>query len=679
MSGGTLAPMFRSRNLAGVVADALPAAVTVLRPSDGAVLYANARFAALAGIAGSNAVGRRLDHLLAAAGLPEALATAADTGREAEVHGRRPDGTPLRVNASVRRSPYGAERDALVAVWTEVAALAQLAELPEKNPGPVCRLARDGTVLMANAAARVFLADGEDLRGRNWHTVCPGVTPELWHQVIEDGEGGHDSQRSGRFVSFTYVRAERGDVVFAYGADVTARREGEELLARQAAALAEQARFPEMNPGPVLRLGFDATVVLANAAARAIFGEALVGRSWTELCPSVLTGTFWQDVVANDGVYRLEAHTAGREFVFAHRRDPRTRLVFVFGADVTAQKQAEQALRQAERMATLGTLAAGVAHELNNPAAATRRAAEQLRDAFAGLEAAHLDLAEAGPPAAGWDLLRDFERHARHHATQPVDLGTVERADREAALEDWLDEQDVSDPWDLAPALVSQGLDPARLDPLIEMFDDNHLGAALGWVVNTFRVHSLSHEIGQGSTRISEIVGALKSYSYLGQAPVQAVDIHEGLDNTLVILRSKLEAGITVHREYGTDVPALQAWGSELNQVWTNLIDNAVDAMDGHGEITIRTYRDGDTVVVEIADTGPGIPEAVQSQVFDPFFTTKPPGKGTGLGLSTSYSIVTGKHRGAISVASRPGATRFTVRLPIKPPAAADGEDRERG
>jgi signal transduction histidine kinase len=424
----------------------------------------------------------------------------------------------------------------------------------------------------------------------------------------------------------------------------------------------------------VLRLGFDATVVLANAAARAIFGEALVGRPWPELCPNVLAGTFWQDVVANDGVYRLEARASGRDFVFAHRRDPRTRLVFVFGADVTAQKQAEQALRQTERMATLGTLAAGVAHELNNPAAATRRAADQLRDAFAALEEAHLDLAEAGPPAAGWNLLRAFEQRARQHATRPVDLGTVERADREATLEDWLDDRDVPDPWDLAPALVSQDLGPASLDPLAGLFDGDQLRAALAWVVNAFRVHRLSHEIGQGSARISEIVGALKSYSYLGQAPVQAVDVHEGLDNTLVILRSKLKTGISVHREYGHDVPAIQAWGSELNQVWTNLIDNAVDAMGGHGEISIRTYRNGDAVVVEIADTGPGIPAAVQSRVFDPFFTTKPPGKGTGLGLSTSYSIVTGRHRGAISVKSQPGSTCFTIRLPIHPPEPTSGE-----
>ena len=663
--------MFGSRRLAAA-AEALPAAITILRPNDGSVLFANARFAALAG---NDSAGRRLGDLWGVPDLPAILAAAADDGRDAEVHGRRPDGTQFRVNASVQRSPFGGERDALVAVWTDVASLAELAELPEKNPGPVCRLAPDGTVLMANAAARAFLADGADLRGQSWHAVCPGISPDLWRQVIDDGRAGHDSECAGRTISFTYVRSQRGDMVFAYGADITARREDEKLLAQQAAELAEQARFPEMNPGPVLRLGFDATVVLANAAARAIFGAALVGRAWPEMCPTVLAGTFWQDVVTNDEVYRLEARAGGRDFVFAHRRDPRTRLVFVFGADVTAQKQAEQALRQAERMATLGTLAAGVAHELNNPAAATRRAADQLRDAFAALETAHMDLDASDPPATGWNLLRGFEGRARDHATRPVDLGTVERSDREADLEDWLDAHDVPDPWDLASAFVSMGLEPAGLDPLAELFDDDQLPAALAWVVNAFRVHRLTYEVGQGSARISEIVGALKSYSYLGQAPVQAVDVHEGLDNTLVIMRSKLTSGITVHREYGQDVPPIDAWGSELNQVWTNLIDNAADALGGQGDITIRTYRDDDSVVVEIADTGSGIPEAVQSQVFDPFFTTKPPGKGTGLGLSTSYSIVTGKHSGSISVTSRPGSTCFAVRLPIKPPTPVSAEE----
>src|SRR2546423_3933502 len=318
--------MFGSKRLGGLP-DALPVAVAVLRAADGTVLYANPRFGALVGVPTKDLAGRRLGDVLAVPDLPAALA--AGTGIEA----RRRDGTPLGLTASAGSVRFDGEPDARVVVCAEsapdVTALALLAELPEKNPGPVCRLAPDGTVLMANAAARAFLADGADVRGRRWHELCPGLTPALWQEALDDGRAEHESGRSGRWVSFTYVRSASGDVVFAYGADITARRRDERLLAEQAAALAEQAPFPEMNPGPVLRLGFDATVVLANAAARAVFGEALVGRPWPELCPSVATGTFWQEVLAADGVFPLEARVGGRDYVFAHRRGPRSRVVFV--------------------------------------------------------------------------------------------------------------------------------------------------------------------------------------------------------------------------------------------------------------------------------------------------------------------------------------------------------------
>src|SRR6185295_3394944 len=227
----------------------------------------------------------------------------------------------------------------------------------------------------------------------------------------------------------------------------------------------------------------------------------------------------------------------------------------------------------------------------------------------------------------------------------------LDRSDREAELEDWLDSHDL-DASALAPALVGLGLTPPALEDLLKTVGEDALEPVLAWAAAVLPVHQLLYEIGQGSARISEIVRALKSYSYLGQAPVQWIDLHEGLDNTLVILRNKLKAGIEVHREYAKDLPSVHAFGSELNQVWTNLLDNAADAMNGKGHLTIRTRRQDPWAVVEIEDDGPGIPAALQSRIFDPFFTTKAPGKGTGLGLSTSYSIVTEKHHGRIDVES---------------------------
>ena len=670
-----VAPVTTWQPSVGDILGLLPIAVVSVN-NDGVVLYANPMLGRLLDRDGS-VVGGDLDEVTGVADVFATLTYLAAAGVDRELCLRRPDGEEVWVLASARRAD---DDGSVVATFVDVTerhraameheeaaeALTLLAELPERNPGPVCRLTRDGTVLMANAAARRFIGE-RDIRGRSWIAVCPGMTWEIWEKVLASDPGSdvrvlHEAERAGVCVLFTHLRSESGDLVFVYGADITARRRHEQLLAEKTAQLAEVARFPEMNPGPVLRMSREGKVLMANAAARSVFGEEVVGRNWTDMCPGLDVGT-WVAMVDAAEVRPFEARVRDRDFVFAHRFDPRTQLMFVFGADVSAQKLAERALRQSEKMATLGTLAAGVAHELNNPAAATRRAAEHLRDAFTRLEAARLEIESCGRDVDR-QLLRELDMRARNHAGRPSDLGTVERSDREADLEDWLDHHGVDDGWELAPALVALGIDAAQLDGLEERLGEA-LPAVMVWVANAFRVHMLAHEIGQGSARISEIVGALKGYSYLGQAPVQAVDVHEGLDNTLVILRNKLKAGVDVVRDYGADVPLITAYGGELNQVWTNILDNAVDAMAGKGTITIRTRRDGDWVVVEVVDDGPGIPREILGKVFDPFFTTKDPGKGTGLGLATSYSIVTEKHRGSIAVTSQPGATRFVVRLPI--------------
>ncbi|MEW5988482.1 MAG: CoA-binding protein [Chloroflexota bacterium] len=346
---------------------------------------------------------------------------------------------------------------------------------------------------------------------------------------------------------------------------------------------------------------------------------------------------------------------------------------------VTTRWMAMQAiLQQSEKMAQLGTLTAGIAHELNNPAAAAQRGAGQLRAAVGQLQHSYWQLSERVLSPSQLESLRTVDERANRYARQPFAIDPLGRSDREYELETWLDEQGVENAWEVAPTLVNLGYETSELDHLRAVFGEG-LAAVFTWLVAAYTVYSLLEEIGQGAGRLAEIVKALKSYTYLDQAPVQLVDVHEGLDNTLIMLRGKLKGGITVHRQYAQDLPRIQAYASELNQVWTNIIDNAADAMPGQGQLTLRTHQEDNWVVVEIEDNGTGIPEAIQSKIFDPFFTTKPPGKGSGLGLNISYNIIVHKHRGEIKVFSRPGKTCFEVRLPVNSEttsAAKTADDR---
>jgi signal transduction histidine kinase len=333
---------------------------------------------------------------------------------------------------------------------------------------------------------------------------------------------------------------------------------------------------------------------------------------------------------------------------------------------ITSRLQATEAmLRQSEKIAQLGTLTAGVAHELNNPAAAVQRGAGQLKPLLEKLQAAVREFSSIDLTEAQDETLSGFDREIHEQAIKIDDLDSLTRSDREYEMETWLETQGVRDVWEVAPALVSMGFTPDRLSELLDHFSQEEFQTVTTWLSARFAAYSLLEEVEQGSKQISQIVKALKSYAYLDQAPVQMVEVHEGLDNTLVMLRSKLKGGVNVRREYAEELPRIQAYGSELNQVWTNLIDNAVDAMEGKGELTIHTRSVGQWVVVEIQDSGEGIPLEIQSKIFDPFFTTKEQGKGTGLGLDISYNIVVQRHKGDIRVTSLPGETCFEVWLPI--------------
>ena len=342
-----------------------------------------------------------------------------------------------------------------------------------------------------------------------------------------------------------------------------------------------------------------------------------------------------------------------------------------------AYLQQEVTLRQNDRLATLGRLSAGMAHELNNPAAVARQGAEQLVGCIAQLERAQFTLGEADLTNEQRDLVAKLETEALQRTKQPSSLDPLTRSDLEQEVEDWLEQVGIDEPWQHASTLLTMGLCVAELKKMTASFDAALTPAVIDYFSSKFTAYTLLEEIGHGTRRITEIIKALKGYSYMDQAPVQAVNVSEGLNDTLVMFSSKLRDGIKVDFDLAENLPLIQGYGSELNQVWTNLIDNAISAMDGGGELNLRARQEDDWIVVEIADNGPGIPAESQAKIFDPFYTTKAPGEGTGLGLNISHGIIVEKHGGQITVDSKPGATRFTVKLPIAEHSIITNEEDE--
>jgi signal transduction histidine kinase len=388
----------------------------------------------------------------------------------------------------------------------------------------------------------------------------------------------------------------------------------------------DRAYVVETGSLEIIKQARNREILLATQGPGAVIGEMAI----LQAMPRTATVRAAADstLVAIDG-------DAFRELVEESTAAARSLLETMF----VRWRETDAALRESEKMAQLGSLSAGVAHELNNPAAAIGRAAAQLGSALS---------ASAG--AAPF---------AERLGTRPV-MSSLARSDAEDAMEAALDALGIDEPWRYAPVLVDLEV---AVDEVEATIPDNEAGAWLDELARRHEVATLVAEIQDAAGRISEIVASLRSYTYLDRGARQSVDVNRGLADTLVMVRGKLK-GITVETDYAADLPPVDGHGGELNQVWTNLIVNAADAMGDHGRLTVRTHRDGGWVVVDIEDSGPGIAPDVQKRIFDPFFTTKPVGQGTGLGLDISQHIVQEQHGGALTFESEPGRTVFQVRLP---------------
>jgi signal transduction histidine kinase len=458
----------------------------------------------------------------------------------------------------------------------------------------------------------------------------------------------------------------------------------DKLTDEQLGWLCREGRVQLIEPGPVYAEGDPAAcfyVLLGGAVAlsrRVGEDDVEVGRTSE---PGVYAGAFTAylgDRVPQVYNNSLRATEPSRFFVldaakFAQlMNDWFPMAVHLLEGLVFGQKNTQQAIGQRERLLALGSLSAGLTHELNNPASAAVRATAALRERVAGMRR-KLGMIAAGhhTPAALAGLV-DLQEEAAAQVAKAPALSPMEASDREDVIADWLDAHGVQSGWELAAIFTQAGLDESWLDRVAAtMAESDHeagVDGALRWLGYTIESELLMNEIADSVTRISSLVDAARQYSQLDRAPYQVVDVRELLDSTLMMLGAKIGPGITVVKDYSASLPRIPAYPGELNQVWTNLIDNAIAAMDGTGTLTVRTALDHDQLLVEFADTGQGVPADIQGRIFEPFFTTKPVGEGTGLGLDISWRIVVGRHHGDLRVESVPGDTRFQVRLPLTEP-----------
>ena len=451
----------------------------------------------------------------------------------------------------------------------------------------------------------------------------------------------------------------------------------EKLTDAQLGWLCQRGRVENFPAGPVYREGDPATCFYVLLAGTVVLSRR-VGADDVEVGRTSRRGVYagaWQAYLGSHvpQLYSnsMRAAEASRFFVldatvFAQLvTEWFPMAVHLLEGHVFYGTELQEQTGQRERLLALGSLSAGLTHELNNPAAAAVRAAAGLRERVAA-SWRQLGVIAAEPYDRGTlQALIRLQETTVNRVPEAQALPPLEASDREDEIAGWLDSYGLNDGWQLAPTVVAAGLDIAWLEDVAASVGGAALAEAVRWLCCTVEGELLIKEIGDSTARISALVGAAKQYSQLDRAPYQVADVHELLDSTLLMLRGKIPPGVRLVKEYDRSLPAIPAYAGELNQVWTNLIDNAVSAMGQAGVLTVRTGMDRDPVFVDICDTGPGVPPEIRDRIFEPFFTTKQVGQGTGLGLSITWRIVVNRHHGDVQVESVPGNTRFRVRLPV--------------